>query len=321
MSVPEEKQVTLVLDPVDNRRLNLLCGPLNRNLKQIETNLDVEIRNHANTFQLNGGGGAVERTERIIRNLYDDTVNSELDNLSEEVINLRIVESDSGRLHGDVAFKLPHATVRGRTPSQREYLRNIMCSDITFGIGPAGTGKTWLAVAAAANALEQQQAERIILSRPAVEAGERLGFLPGDMAQKIDPYLRPLQDALFSLFGAEKVERHVAAGRIEMLPLAFMRGRTLNNAFILLDEAQNATMEQMKMFITRIGISSTMVVNGDITQTDLPDRDNCGLEHAERLLAGIPGIAFTKFSSADVVRHPLVRRIVQAYDKHDQARA
>ena len=312
-----EKKITLVLDPVDNRRLDLLCGPLNRNLKQIETNLDVEIKNRANTFQLNGNVIAVTRTEKIIRELYNDTMNTSLGSISEEAIHLRIVESGDSQQADDITLRLPNATVRGRTANQKKYLRNILRHDLSFGIGPAGTGKTWLAVAAAVNALEQHQVERIILSRPAVEAGEKLGFLPGDMTQKIDPYLRPLQDALFSLMGPERIERHTAAGRVEVLPLAFMRGRTLNNAFILLDEAQNATMEQVKMFITRIGISSTMVVNGDITQVDLPNPDSSGLRHSEKLLAGIAGIAFTSFNHADVVRHPLVTQIIQAYEKHN----
>ncbi|MGV0005235.1 MAG: PhoH family protein [Candidatus Porifericomitaceae bacterium WSBS_2022_MAG_OTU9] len=312
MSAIKEKQVTVVLEPIDNKRLGLLCGPLNHNLKQIEAHLDVEIRNCANTFQLNGTLQAINRTEQVIQNLYRDTIDNKF---SEQTLHLRLVESGGAdSYHDAMTIKLPDATIRGRTSNQRKYIQSIMRHDISFGIGPAGTGKTLLAVACAANALEQQQVKRIVLSRPAVEAGERLGFLPGDMTQKIDPYLRPLQDALFSLLGAEKIERYMAAGRIEMLPLAFMRGRTLSDAFILLDEAQNTTVEQMKMFITRMGMASTMVINGDVTQVDLPNRSSCGLEHVEKLLANEPGVGFTKFSAIDVVRHPLVARIVRAYE-------
>jgi len=306
----------LSLEPMDHRRLSNLCGPLNRHLHQVEQQMGVEICNRGNGFHVTGNRQSVAMTGKVIRALYDAT-QEEL--LSAERVHLYLQEAINE--NGDAAAKdrqqervhIRKKTIRGRTDNQRRYLRNIRTREINFGIGPTGTGKTYLAVACAVAALEQERAQRIFLVRPAVEAGERLGFLPGDMAEKVTPFLHPLYDALNALLGHERVAQYLGQGRIEILPLAFMRGRTLEESFIILDEAQNATVSQIKMFLTRMGLGSKMVITGDITQVDLPEGKRSGLSHAAELLRGEAGISFTYFSSADVVRHPLVARILEAY--------
>ena len=302
--------------PVDNHRLANLCGALDENLRQIETALDVGITRRGEHFALTG---AVERTRiaaQVLRNFYEKAA----DPLSLDAIQLALIEAGhQGAAHAAVpspALITLKKDLHGRTPRQNEYLLNIQKHDITFSIGPAGTGKTYLAVACAVDALERDAVQRIILVRPAVEAGECLGFLPGDMAQKVDPYLRPLYDALYDLMGYDKVAKMFERQAIEIAPLAFMRGRTLNHAFIILDEAQNTTREQMKMFLTRIGFGSKAVITGDVTQVDLPKGQISGLVEAQAVLKKVRGIAFTFFDSTDVVRHPLVQRIVNAYDKY-----
>jgi phosphate starvation-inducible PhoH-like protein len=302
--------------PVDNHRLANLCGALDENLRQIETALDVGITRRGEHFALTG---TVERTRvaaKVLRDFYEKAA----DPLSLDTIQLALIEAGhKGAAHAAVpspALITLKKDLHGRTPRQNEYLLNIQKHDITFSIGPAGTGKTYLAVACAVDALERDAVQRIILVRPAVEAGERLGFLPGDMAQKVDPYLRPLYDALYDLMGYDKVAKMFERQAIEIAPLAFMRGRTLNHAFIILDEAQNTTREQMKMFLTRIGFGSKAVITGDVTQVDLPKGQISGLVEAQAVLKKIRGIAFTFFDSTDVVRHPLVQRIVNAYDKY-----
>jgi phosphate starvation-inducible PhoH-like protein len=302
--------------PVDNHRLANLCGALDENLRQIETALDVGITRRGEHFALTG---TLERTRiatQVLRNFYDKAA----DPLSLDAVQLALIEAGhKGAAHSAVpspALITLKKDLHGRTPRQNEYLLNIQKHDITFSIGPAGTGKTYLAVACAVDALERDAVQRIILVRPAVEAGERLGFLPGDMAQKVDPYLRPLYDALYDLMGYDKVAKMFERQAIEIAPLAFMRGRTLNHAFIILDEAQNTTREQMKMFLTRIGFGSKAVITGDVTQIDLPKGQISGLVEAQSVLKKVRGIAFTFFDSTDVVRHPLVQRIVNAYDKY-----
>jgi len=302
--------------PVDNHRLANLCGALDENLRQIETALDVGITRRGEHFALTG---TLERTRiatQVLRNFYDKAA----DPLSLDAVQLALIEAGhKGAAHAAVpspALITLKKDLHGRTPRQNEYLLNIQKHDITFSIGPAGTGKTYLAVACAVDALERDAVQRIILVRPAVEAGERLGFLPGDMAQKVDPYLRPLYDALYDLMGYDKVAKMFERQAIEIAPLAFMRGRTLNHAFIILDEAQNTTREQMKMFLTRIGFGSKAVITGDVTQIDLPKGQISGLVEAQSVLKKVRGIAFTFFDSTDVVRHPLVQRIVNAYDKY-----
>ncbi|HEY4353750.1 MAG TPA: PhoH family protein [Paraburkholderia sp.] len=333
----------------DNARLANLCGPLDENLRQIEQALDVTLQRRGHRISIRGRGA------KIALNALENFYNNARDPLSVDDIQLALVESrhpmNNGRQNGDEAdprevdarfrgdpdhpFDEPanvaddeeelgpklytrRADLRGRTPAQREYLKQIIAHDITFGVGPAGTGKTYLAVACAVDALERDQVKRIVLTRPAVEAGERLGFLPGDLAQKVDPYLRPLYDALYDLLGFDKTAKMFERQMIEIAPLAYMRGRTLNHAFIILDEAQNTTAEQMKMFLTRIGFGSKAVVTGDTTQIDLPRGQKSGLIEAEQVLSNVRGIALTRFTSADVVRHPLVARIVEAYDAHSK---
>jgi phosphate starvation-inducible PhoH-like protein len=305
------------LEPDDNRRLARLCGRFDENLRRIEERLGVEIRNRGNDFRILGDAAGAARAEGLLKEMYQLAVD---DPLTPEQVHLllqstALTAASSMVVCGPdaVAIRTRRGMVRGRGANQQQYLQAILTHDINFGIGPAGTGKTYLAVAAAVEALERGQVRRIILVRPAVEAGERLGFLPGDMAQKVDPYLRPLFDALQDLLGPEKVERLMERGQIEVAPLAFMRGRTLNEAFIILDEAQNTTIEQMKMFLTRLGFGSTTVITGDTTQVDLPRQVTSGLRHAESVLNEITGISFTYFTSQDVVRHPLVQRIVDAY--------
>ena len=308
------------LEPVDNPRLANLCGPLDKNLRHIERRLGVEINNRGNTFRIIGLSKAVELTEKLLQSLYEITAT---ETLSPEKVHLYIqdmgidreVENESD---ADTTIKTKRGIIRGRSPNQRSYLRNIIDHDISFGIGPAGTGKTYLAVACAVAALEQDRARRIVLVRPAVEAGENLGFLPGDLTQKVDPYLRPLYDALYEMLGFEQVAKYIERNVIEVAPLAFMRGRTLNESFVILDEAQNTTVEQMKMFLTRIGFASTAVITGDITQVDLPRGKDSGLRQVIDVLKGVDDISFTFFTSKDIVRHPLVAKILNAYEKHEQ---
>jgi phosphate starvation-inducible PhoH-like protein len=301
----------LSLDPVDNQRLARLCGAMDANLRQIESALDVTIARRGARFTVRGDQAA--QAAQALEHFYDRASSD----LTLEDVQLGLTE-----LSKNVPLKSegPQLLTRrpdlhGRTPHQVEYIENILTHDLTFGIGPAGTGKTYLAVACAVDALERDKVKRIVLARPAVEAGERLGFLPGDLAQKVDPYLRPLYDALYDLMGFEKAGKLFERGTIELAPLAYMRGRTLNHAFVILDEAQNTTPEQMKMFLTRIGFGARAVVTGDVTQIDLQRGQKSGLVEARRILAGVRGIAFTDFTAADVVRHPLVARIIDAYDK------
>ena len=306
--------VELKLAPEDNRRLANLCGPLDENLRQIEAAFDVTIARRGMSFRVSGESAQAEKGAQAVEHFY----NRAHDALSLDDIQLGLVELTRGRPDDGEGPRLRtrRADLRARTPGQAGYIENILSHDITFGIGPAGTGKTYLAVACAVDALEREQVKRLVLTRPAVEAGERLGFLPGDLTQKVDPYLRPLYDALYDLLGFDKVTRLIERHAIEVAPLAFMRGRTLNHAFIILDEAQNTTPEQMQMFLTRIGFGARAVVTGDPTQIDLPKHVKSGLMDAAEVLGEVRGIAFTHFQSEDVVRHPLVGRIVEAYAAH-----
>jgi phosphate starvation-inducible protein PhoH and related proteins len=302
--------------PVDNQRLANLCGALDENLKQIEGALDVSIARRGEHFSISGEARPARLAADALQRFYQEADGS----LTREEVQLGLIEI-AGANASVPAEEAPVLQTRrrdlhGRTPRQIQYIRQIREHDITFGIGPAGTGKTYLAVACAVDAFERDAVKRIVLVRPAVEAGERLGFLPGDMAQKVDPYLRPLYDALYDLMGFEKVGKLFERGAIEIAPLAFMRGRTLNHSFVILDEAQNTTPEQMKMFLTRIGFGSRAVVTGDVTQIDLAKHQKSGLIEASTILASVRGIAFTHFLADDVVRHPLVQRIVQAYEQH-----
>ena len=313
------KSVEVVLSPVDNQRLANLCGALDENLRQIETAYDVAIARRGERFSVRGHPAQSAQAATALRHFYAGAG----EHLSVDAIQLGLVEL--GQLAERGQANQPGLLTRkpelhGRTPRQVQYLRQIQEHDITFGIGPAGTGKTYLAVASAVDAFERDQVSRIVLTRPAVEAGERLGFLPGDLAQKVDPYLRPLYDALYDLMGFDKVAKLFERQAIEIAPLAYMRGRTLNHAFIILDEAQNTTPEQMKMFLTRIGIGARAVVTGDVTQIDLARGTKSGLIEAARILREVRGIAFTEFLAEDVVRHPLVARIVAAYEKHEEKR-
>jgi len=314
----QPQTLDLVLDPEDNARLANLCGPLEQHLRQIERRLGIEISNRGLSFRLIGEGAAVRLGERLLTDLYDETAD---DILTPESIHLALQASGAdvlavaaGSRLPDLVIRTKRGLVRARGPNQQEYLHAIAGHDINFGVGPAGTGKTYLAVASAVEALETDRVRRLLLVRPAVEAGERLGFLPGDLAQKIDPYLRPLYDALFEMLGFERVGKLIERNVIEVAPLAYMRGRTLNDAFIILDEAQNTTPEQMKMFLTRIGFGSTAVITGDVTQVDLPRGQPSGLRQAIEILKDVEGISFTFFNARDVVRHALVARIVHAYD-------
>ncbi len=310
------KPLEISFTPVDNQRLANLCGVLDENLRQVETALDVGITRRGERFMLTGSLEKARTAAKVLQGFYDRA----RDPLSLDAVQLALIEAGhKGAAHAGIpapALITRKQDLHGRTPRQNEYLLNIQKHDITFSVGPAGTGKTYLAVACAVDALERDAVQRIILVRPAVEAGERLGFLPGDMAQKVDPYLRPLYDALYDLMGYDKVAKMFERQAIEIAPLAFMRGRTLNHAFIILDEAQNTTREQMKMFLTRIGFGSKAVVTGDVTQVDLPRGTVSGLVEAQAVLKKVRGIAFTFFEAADVVRHPLVQRIVNAYDRH-----
>ena len=319
----EEKVLFLTLD-LDNTALASLVGPMDANVRQIEVITETTISRRNQTFRIAGPLTAAREAMHALQALAQKASQAG-DDLTSDDVQLFFVGENAKKQDGDsVANAVLHTKRRelqGRTPRQDDYIKAILDHDIAFGIGPAGTGKTYLAVAAAVDAYERDRIERIILTRPAVEAGERLGFLPGDLSQKVDPYLRPLYDALFDLLGFDKTQRLLERQTIEIAPLAYMRGRTLNNAFVILDEAQNTTPEQMKMFLTRIGFGSKAVITGDVTQIDLPRGVRSGLVEAQHVLAGVRGIAMTHFTAADVVRHPLVARIVQAYAKADEERA
>ena len=312
MSAPDAPR-EFALAPADNARLANLCGPLDENLRLLENRLDVQIRRRGDSFQVLGA--RADSAEQTLRELF---ALAERDEVTPERVHLALREHESGRTpseeHEESSIRLPRGGLRARGHHQRQYLAHIRSHDLTFGIGPAGTGKTYLAVACAVESLQAETIRRVVLVRPAVEAGERLGFLPGDLTQKVDPYLRPMYDALYEMLGFDRVSRFIERNVIEVAPLAFMRGRSLNDSFIILDEAQNTTVEQMKMFLTRIGFGSKAVVTGDITQTDLPAGRQSGLSHVIDVLRGVDGVAFTFFDARDVVRHPLVQRIVQAYE-------
>lgn len=313
--------IHITLTPFDNRRLVNLCGRFDEHLRQIERLLGVEIHNRGNSFDLVGTLDSVQITSDVLKELYHQT--SRGVELTPKDVFLSLKEhgahlgSETTESTSEPLLKTRTGEIRPRSENQAHYLQNIFTHDINFGIGPAGTGKTFLAVACAVAALEQEKIRRILLVRPAVEAGERLGFLPGDIASKIDPYLRPLYDALYEMLGFERVAKLLERQVIEIASLAYMRGRTLNDAFIILDEGQNTTIEQMKMFLTRMGFSSTAVITGDITQIDLPKGKLSGLKQVVGMLQGIPGISFTFFESSDVVRHPVVQKIIEAYEKYD----
>ncbi len=319
MSTPQRD---FALDPDDTMRLANLAGPFDAHLRQIELRMGVEIANRGNVFRVTGEDAtAVAETERLLRMLYDETAGETLD---DHAINVRLAAfanggggSETEYVPQDVSVRVKRGNIRGRGANQKKYLHEIATHDINFGIGPAGTGKTFLAVAMAVDALNESRVQRLILVRPAVEAGEKLGFLPGDLTQKVDPYLRPLYDALYEMLGVEKVVKLLEKSVIEIAPLAYMRGRTLNDAFVILDEAQNTTIEQMKMFLTRLGFGSTAVITGDMTQIDLPKHVKSGLRDAIEVLRDVDGVSFTFFESRDVVRHPLVARIVNAYEARD----
>ncbi|MEG2940432.1 MAG: PhoH family protein [Thermomonas sp.] len=320
-----QTQRDFTLEPDDIERLANMSGPFDAHLRLVELRLGVEIANRGSVFRVSGrDADTVARAERLLRQLYDDADGEALD---EHAIHLRLgafandddAGGSAGNAHAtqEIAVRVKRGTLRGRGANQQKYLQAIASHDINFGVGPAGTGKTFLAVAMAVDALNQSRVQRVILVRPAVEAGEKLGFLPGDLTQKVDPYLRPLYDALWEMLGVEKVARLLEKNVIEIAPLAYMRGRTLNDAFVILDEAQNTTIEQMKMFLTRLGFGSTAVITGDMTQTDLPRHVKSGLKDATEVLRGVDGVSFTFFEARDVVRHPLVARIVNAYEARD----
>ena len=315
--------VDITLEPADNERLAELCGEFDAHLRQLEQRLGVEINSRGNQFRIIGEAAVARRASQVLEGLYSETGDGEL---TPEKVHLYLQEAGADHVQGEstrsrqdmIVIKTPGGAITPRGDHQKQYLGNILEHDLNFGIGPAGTGKTYLAVACAVQALEQENVSRLVLVRPAVEAGERLGFLPGDMTQKVDPYLRPLYDALYEMLGIDKVAKLIERNVIEIAPLAFMRGRSLNDAFIILDEAQNTTVEQMKMFLTRIGFGSTAVVTGDITQIDLPKHVESGLRQATDVLSDYDDIGFTFFSSSDVVRHPLVQRIISAYEKYER---
>lgn len=342
LTVTANKQTNhlLTLEPVDNERQANLCGPMDDHLKTIERRLGVEISYRGNQFKVLGKDLNCIAVINLLKNLYIETapVNGQNKTITDEMVHLSILEAnvleqdDSSNASTNtkeaselganyekmVTIKTKRGTVKPRNGNQQSYVQNIITNDISFGVGVAGTGKTYLAVACAVDALERQEVRRILLTRPAVEAGEKLGFLPGDLTQKIDPYLRPLYDALFEMLGFERVEKLIERNVIEVAPLAYMRGRTLNDAFIILDESQNTTVEQMKMFLTRIGFNSRAVITGDITQVDLPRHQTSGLRHAIEVLHNIDGISFDFFQAKDVVRHPVVAKVVEAYESYEQ---
>ena len=319
MNAPIEPH-RFIIEPFEARRFANLCGQFDEHLRLIEQRLAIEIRNRGNQFELVGEPQHTHSTENLLRRLYRETKGTEL---SPDLVHLYLQESGIEELNSDprntsgVTLRTKKGVIKPRGVNQQRYVKSILDNDINFGVGPAGTGKTYLAVACAVDALEREQVRRILLVRPAVEAGEKLGFLPGDLAQKIDPYLRPLYDALYEMLGFEQVAKLIEKQVIEIAPLAYMRGRTLNNSFIILDESQNTTLEQMKMFLTRIGFGSTAVITGDITQVDLPRGTKSGLAHVIEVLRDVPGITFTHFKPKDVVRHPLVQRIVEAYERFE----
>jgi phosphate starvation-inducible PhoH-like protein len=319
------QEITLL--PADNHRLSNFCGQLDIHLRQIEQRLQVDIANRSNHFKITGVAEAVKATCAVMHKLFElagkEEITPEQVHLSLQDASIdQLLKAESSTFKPDVvAIKTKRGVIKGRGENQQDYLRKIVTHDINFGVGPAGTGKTFLAVACAVEALQNETVRRIILVRPAVEAGEKLGFLPGDMAQKVDPYLRPLYDALYDMLGFERVEKLLEKNVIEVAPLAFMRGRTLNDSFIILDEAQNTTTEQIKMFLTRVGFGSTAVITGDVTQIDLPSEKMSGLKHVLKVLKDVEGISFTFFGVRDVVRHPLVQRIVAAYDLYEQAQS
>lgn len=309
------KHIEFSLLPADNARLATLCGRLDEHIRQIEGHLGVEIANRGNVFRITGSAGVARHAERLLKELYETTARSK--SLSPVAVRTALQQIDarmSGADDDEITLRTPKCAIKARTVHQRTYIRNILTHDINFGIGPAGTGKTYLAVACAVDALERDEVGRIILVRPAVEAGERLGFLPGALEEKVDPYLRPLYDALYEMLGFERVSRLLEKNVIELAPLAYMRGRTLNESFIILDEAQNTTTEQMKMFLTRIGFDAKAVITGDVTQVDLPRTQKSGLREAMEILTGVDGISFMHFTPQDVVRNPLVQKIVEAYE-------
>lgn len=309
--------LTFSLEPPDNQRLAALCGQLDHNLKKIASYFDVDITSRGPQFSINGSEKSAEQARLSLNELYAQT--KEQDSLNDETV-YRVLRSISNgeETEGGIKIRTPNKQVKPRSRRQHRYVRDILTTDVVFGVGPAGTGKTYLAVACAVQALISDEIDRIVLVRPAVEAGERLGFLPGDIGQKVDPYLRPLYDALYELLGFERVARLLERNVIELAPLAYMRGRTLANAFVILDEAQNTTTQQMKMFLTRMGFGSKSVITGDITQTDLPSNTVSGLRHAIETLDRVDGISVTHFTPQDVVRHPLVQRIVEAYDANSE---
>lgn len=316
----------LTLEPDNPEYLANLCGQLDEHLKLIEARLPVAIKNRGNQFQLQGESDVVRVVGSMLEDLYQQAQKGQ--QLTPDEVHLYLQQSgveqqvdqdDSDEAEGEVSIRTRKGMIRPRGPNQQKYVRSIRYHDINFGIGPAGTGKTYLAVACAVEALEREEIDRILLVRPAVEAGEKLGFLPGDLTQKVDPYLRPLYDALYEMLGFEKVTKLIERNVIEVAPLAYMRGRTLNGSFVILDESQNTTREQMKMFLTRIGFGSTAVITGDVTQVDLPRGTQSGLLHAMKVLDGVEGIGFTHFNAKDVVRHPLVQHIVRAYDRFEKA--
>lgn len=322
MLIVAESSQEITLLPADNQRLSNFCGQLDVHLRQIEQRLNVDIANRSNHFKITGVESAVKAASAVMEKLFEIAGKEEI---TPEQVHLSLQDASIDQLLAaqsevklePVAIKTKRGVIKGRGQNQQDYLRKILSHDINFGVGPAGTGKTYLAVACAVEALQNEQVRRIILVRPAVEAGEKLGFLPGDMAQKVDPYLRPLYDALYDMLGFERVEKLLEKNVIEVAPLAFMRGRTLNDSFIILDEAQNTTVEQIKMFLTRVGFGSTAVITGDVTQIDLPNEKMSGLKHVLKVLKDVEGISFTFFGVRDVVRHPLVQRIVAAYDRYE----
>lgn len=315
--------IEFTVEPTDHQRLSLLCGPFDDHIRQIERHFRVQLSLRDDKFRLLGLTAQLPLVQQLVQNLYNETItdSGKLVPLTAEQVHLAIsgVEHPATLVQVDeqaqeVSIKTKKGLIKGRNPNQSRYVANILRHDVTFGIGPAGTGKTYLAVACAVDALEKNQVRRIVLTRPAVEAGEKLGFLPGDLAQKVDPYLRPLYDALFDMLGFEKVEKYLERGTIEIAPLAYMRGRTLSDAFIILDESQNTTVEQMKMFLTRIGFNSKAVITGDVTQVDLPRGTYSGLKHAIDVLSKVDALSFNYFVAKDVVRHPVVQKIVLAYE-------
>lgn len=331
MSLTKNSQL-LILEPLNNLRQINLCGPMDDNLKTIEQRLGVEISYRSNHFKIVGKTSNCQTVAKLLSNLYIETqlVKGKSQTITGKMIHLAIVsanilEQQPNKIDADYEktfnIKTKRGVVKPRNKNQHHYVHNVLTHDISFGVGVAGTGKTYLAVACAVEALERQEIRRILLTRPAVEAGEKLGFLPGDLSQKIDPYLRPLYDALFEMLGFEKVEKLIERNVIEIAPLAYMRGRTLNDAFVILDESQNTTVEQMKMFLTRIGFNSKAVITGDITQVDLPRGQRSGLRHAIEALEDTAGISFSFFQSTDVVRHPVVARVIEAYDAYEKKMA